>query len=35
MYIEMAWGGAEEQKNEHEAGNSDAKDWHDKAMSRP
>ena len=31
MYIEMAWGGAEEQKNEHEAGNSDAKDWHDKA----
>ena len=27
----MAWGGAEEQKLEHEAGNPNAKDWHDEA----
>ena len=27
----MAWGGAEEQKKEHEAGNLNAKDWHDEA----
>ena len=31
MYIEMAWGGADEQKMECEAGNPNAKDWHDKA----
>lgn len=28
----MAWGGAEEEKKEHEAGNLDAKDWHDEAL---
>ena len=28
----MAWGGAEEEKREHEAGNLDAKDWHDEAL---
>ena len=27
----MAWGGTEEQKKEREAGNPNAKDWHDKA----
>ncbi|KIM51825.1 hypothetical protein SCLCIDRAFT_142475 [Scleroderma citrinum Foug A] len=27
----MAWGGADEQKMEREAGNPNAKDWHDKA----
>ncbi|KIM63039.1 hypothetical protein SCLCIDRAFT_118381 [Scleroderma citrinum Foug A] len=27
----MAWGSAEEQKLEHEAGNPNAKDWHDEA----
>ena len=27
----MTWGGAEEQKLEHEAGNPNAKDWHDEA----
>ena len=27
----MAWGGAEEQKLEREAGNPNAKDWHDEA----
>ena len=32
MYIEMAWGSAEEQKLECEAGNPNAKDWHDEAM---
>lgn len=32
MYIEMAWGSAEEQKLEREAGNPNAKDWHDEAM---
>ena len=31
LYIEMAWGGAEEQKLECEAGNPNAKDWHDEA----
>ena len=31
MYIEMAWGGADEQKMEREAGNPNAKDWHDEA----
>lgn len=28
----MAWGSSEEQKQEHEAGNPNAKDWHDKAL---
>jgi hypothetical protein len=31
-YIKMAWGGAEEEKMEHEAGNLNAKDWHDEAL---
>ena len=31
LYIEMVWGGAEEQKLELEASNPNAKDWHDKA----
>lgn len=31
MYIEMAWGGAEEQQKEREAGNPNAKDWYDEA----
>jgi hypothetical protein len=31
-YVEMAWGGAEEEKTEREAGNLDAKDWHDEAL---
>ncbi|KIM50484.1 hypothetical protein SCLCIDRAFT_34244 [Scleroderma citrinum Foug A] len=31
-YIRMAWGSSEEQKQEHEAGNPNAKDWHDKAL---
>jgi len=31
MYIEMAWGGAEEQRKECEGGNPNAKDWHDDA----
>jgi hypothetical protein len=30
-YIEMAWGGAKEQAEEHAAGNLDAKDWQDEA----
>ena len=30
-YIKVAWGGPEEQADEIEAGNSDAKDWQDKA----
>ena len=28
----MAWGGAEEQKREQEAGNRHAKNWHDEAV---
>ena len=28
----MAWGGPEEQKKEHEAGNPHAMDWHDEAL---
>ena len=28
----MAWGGADEQRKEIEAGNTNAKDWHDEAM---
>ncbi|KAF9242391.1 hypothetical protein BU15DRAFT_72913 [Melanogaster broomeanus] len=28
-YIKMAWGGSEEQQQEREAGNPNAKDWHD------
>ena len=28
----MAWGGADEQRKEIEAGNMNAKDWHDEAM---
>ena len=31
LYIEMAWGGTEEQRLEHKAGNPNAKDWHDEA----
>jgi hypothetical protein len=31
-YIEMAWGGAEEQEAEREAGNPDAKNWQDEAL---
>ena len=31
-YIKMAWGGAKEEENEHEAGNLHAKDWHDQAL---
>ncbi|KIM61212.1 hypothetical protein SCLCIDRAFT_26022 [Scleroderma citrinum Foug A] len=31
-YIKMAWGGADEQRKEIEAGNMNAKDWHDEAM---
>jgi hypothetical protein len=31
-YIKMAWGGAEEEKMECDAGNLDAKDWHDEAL---
>jgi len=30
-YIKLAWGGAEEQATEIEAGNFDAKDWQDEA----
>ncbi|KAG1749057.1 uncharacterized protein EDB91DRAFT_1040623, partial [Suillus paluster] len=32
VYIKMAWGGPDEQKTEHEAGNLNAKDWHNKAL---
>jgi len=31
-YIKMAWGGAEEERMEHEAGNLNAKDWYDEAL---
>ena len=31
-YIKMAWGGAEEEKMERDAGNLNAKDWHDEAL---
>jgi len=31
-YIKMAWGGAEEQKREQEAGNAHAKNWCDEAL---
>ena len=31
-YVKMAWGGAEEEKAEREAGNLNAKDWHDEAL---
>ncbi len=31
-YIKMAWRGAEEEKTKHEAGNLDAKDWHNEAL---
>jgi len=30
-YIKLSWGGPEEQAAEIEAGNRDAKDWHDEA----
>ena len=30
-YIKLLWGGPEEQAAEIEAGNLDAKDWHDEA----
>jgi hypothetical protein len=30
-YIKLQWGGAEEKAAEIEAGNLDAKDWHDEA----
>jgi hypothetical protein len=30
-YIKLSWGGPEEQAAEFEAGNFDAKDWHDEA----
>jgi hypothetical protein len=30
-YIELSWGGAEEQKKEIDAGNHDAKNWKDEA----
>ena len=31
-YIKKAWRGAEEEKMERDAGNLDAKDWHDEAL---
>jgi hypothetical protein len=31
-YIKMAWGGAEEEKMEHKAGNLTAENWYDKAL---
>ena len=31
-YIKMAWGGLKEQQREQEAGNSNVKDWQDKAL---
>ncbi|KIK73267.1 hypothetical protein PAXRUDRAFT_21046 [Paxillus rubicundulus Ve08.2h10] len=31
-YIKMAWGGPEEQQKEHEAGQTNAKDWQDEAL---
>ncbi|KAG1719713.1 hypothetical protein EDB19DRAFT_1647826, partial [Suillus lakei] len=31
-YIAMAWGGPEEQAKERDAGNPNAKNWHDKAL---
>ena len=31
-YIKMAWEGAKEEKMECDAGNLDAKNWHDEAL---
>jgi hypothetical protein len=32
QYIQKAWGGAEEQAKEREAGNRNAKNWYDEAL---